>query len=386
LILAVALLLAINHIKKGVTISQNGYTKNKYLMIFKIILVLNIIVYLLTGIPEKIVIDINKSDNLDVSKIAEKIIVVPLKKDGIIPIGIVSINLIGNNLYVFQRYKEKESTTIQTNVNIFDLSGNYKGELIVKDPLSEKPLEIINMQCDEYNNRLFLSYRDGYRVFDSDGNFLYFKEKVLLKFFYKGLFWSVENSHKGEIADYSLVTTDLDGFKKDTVKSIKTKLPSNLVEAGVIPYTLPSFSIHSGELYISFGIDNTIYHVNQKTLIPVYRFEFKNRPRSEYDIFGAPSQLIFGRYIKYGIRINGKQGDAFYDIKDKKSLYIKYLGNPNDLDSGINDDINNTGYFQINLTNNENYIYFVKGKHAFKGGEINEKNKLNVVVFLVKLK
>jgi len=333
---------------------------------------------------EKIVIDVNKSDNLNLSTIAGNIVIVPLKKDNIISVGIQKIFLMDRNVYVFQRYKEKESEIMHSNVYIFDLSGNYKAELVAKDPNSKKPPDITDMLCDESNNRVFLSYDDGYRVFDNNGNFLFFKKNVQLKFPFKNLFWSVEHSNKGDIGYYNLVTTDLNGLKKDTVKTVKTKLTSSVVRA----FTMPSFSIHEGELYISFGFDNTIYHIKQKTLTPAYSFEFKNRPVSQYDVFGAPSQLVFSRFVKYGIKINGVQGDVLFDTRDNKSLFIKYSGAQNELDSGVHDDIYNTGYFKLNLTNKEDYIYFFREKDQIKTGELNKlyDSKTSLMVFLVKLK
>lgn len=286
-------------------------------------LLLSLLLFFSIKSSERIIVDLNKTENLNLSNIAQRVVPIHLDKETIFMGGIAKIYLLGNNIYVFQRYKEKGSMTTHTNVFRFDFSGNYKGELVVMEPLTGKPLEIIDMQSDENNNRLFLSYHNGYRVFDCDGNFLSYKEQVALKFIYKGLFWYVENSHRGNIADYSLVTTDLNGLKKDTVKSVKALLPMNLVNAGVIPFALPSFSIHDGELYISYGIDNTIYHVNQETLIPIYKIEFKNRLRSEYDLFGAPSQLVFNKYVKYGIRVNGIQGDVLFDTREKKSYFFK---------------------------------------------------------------
>jgi len=53
---------------------------------------------------------------------------------------------------------------------------------------------------------------------------------------------------------------------------------------------------------------------------------------------------------------------------------------------GIIDDLFNTGYFDLNQTNNEDYIYFIKKTEEIRGINIYDPNQANTIIFIVKLK
>jgi hypothetical protein len=339
------------------------------------------------GFPDKIVVDVKRTDQLNVSEIAEKVFPIPLRIKDFKSSGIQKVYLIDENIFILQLYTESQIR--YSHVYIFDILGNYKGEIVVKDPDSKEPLHIFDMLYDDANKHILLSYSDGYRIFDNNGNLLSHSKRekfTKCEFLFKGFLWSVDNSQRHGIADYSLVNTNLNGQNKDTINSLKTEFPSLMAEKDVGVYASPCFSVHNNELFVSFGIENAIYKVNQHSLTQVYSFEFKNRTASSWDIFGATAQVIINRFVKYGYRMKGKSYDFLYDTKTKISYNFRYHWNNDGVTPGIKDDICNTGFFNINITNNEDYIFFFKPPEDLKGSNFNDPQKISPIVFLVKLK
>ena len=123
---------------------------------------------------------------------------------------------------------------------------------------------------------------------------------------------------------------------------------------------MPSFSIKANKLFVSLGIDNTIYKVDQNIITPSYKIEFKNSSPSGFELYGAPKQIIMGHYIKYGYRLKMVSYDFLYNTITGKSYNIKYLKESNTCIFGIKDDVFNTGFFELNPTNDENYVFFFK--------------------------
>lgn len=332
------------------------------------------------GSTDTIVIDANRLDQLNISEIAQKVIAIPVKISNFKSIGIEKIFLVDENLFILQRYLDQGTRIIISHVYRFDISGNYGGELVAIDPVSKNPIEIIDIQYDDTNKCIIISYSDGYRVFDHNGKLLTYCNGIQsqYKFLFKGHFWSVDHSFANGYADYSLVYSDLNGQNKDTIRRLKIK--------SIGFNTFPDFSIHNNELYFSFGVDNSIYKVNKLLLLPAYNFVFKNRPFQSTDVFGAPHQLVFSHFIKFGYRIGFVPYDFLFDTNSRKSYNIRYQIDHNEIISGIKDDIYFTGYFDIKPTNIEDYIYFFKKSENLIGSKISETEKKYPTIFLVKLK
>ena len=335
--------------------------------------------------PVRLTIDASRINPPNLSDISYRCTAIHLKISNFNPLGIEKVYIIKNNLYILQRYQE--SSIHYSHVFVCDTLGNLKRELIAVDPISKETMQIIDMQYDMINHRIYLLYSDGYRTFDSDGKLVQQKTKIKTEsnfkyvFIYNEQFWSVENSFSKGEANYSLVHTDLNGLSKDTVISKNFNLPSFLVEKGIAIYASPSFSIYNKKLFVSLGIDNTIYSINQSSLVPEYKFEIKgSTSSSSIDMFGGQKQIILSRFIKYGYRLNGISYDFLYDMENKKSYNIKYILDHNECILGIKDDVFKTGFFKLNPTNDENYVFF------FKKPDKTNNNLSSPTIFLVKLK
>lgn len=352
----------------------------------KTIFIIILIISLLSGSVDKKIIDVRRIDHLNVSELAEKIISVPLNIENFKNLGLVDVYMINENLFIFQKYQIDGIP--YSHVFRCDNSGNFKGELIVNDPVSNEPLRINDMHYDEVNKWVVLSYSDGYGVFDSDGKLLNYRAKVQSKYIFKEHFWYIGHSVKNGLADYSLVRMDLSGKKKDTISAIKVEFPSALKNTGIGIYATQSFSVHEGELYISFGIDNTINKVVQNSIHPIYTFEFKNRPLSSTDkIIQAPNLSMVGKYIQVRYFYNSIEYDFFYDRATSKSYNIKYIRDENLVyASGIKDDYFNTGFFRFNPTNREDYIFFFKTPEELVKSKLYNSFQQKPMIFLVKLK
>lgn len=343
--------------------------------------VLLLLTFWVTSAPVRLIIDASRDNPPNLSEISDRCITINLKISNFNPLGIEKVYYIKNDVYILQRYQEDGNH--YSHVFICDTLGNLKRELIARDPISKATINIIDMQYDMINQRIYLSYSDGYRAFDSNGKLILQIAKTENKFdFYSFIhndqFWSVEHSSKNGKANYSLIHTDLRGGHKDTVFSKNIDLPSSSNGVGI--FAMPSFSINTNKLFVSLGIDNTIYKVDKDVITPSYKIEFKNSAPTSFELFGAPKQIILGHYIKYGYRLKMVSYDFLYGTKNGKSYNIKYLRKNNECILGIKDDVFNTGFFELNPTNDENYVFFFK--NAYKAN----KNLSAPTIFLVKLK
>jgi hypothetical protein len=336
----------------------------------------------------KIVIDINKTDQLNLSEIAEKVSVIPLKISVFRNPDAAKVYLINEYIFILQRYQEEG--TLCSDFSIFDLAGNIKRTLEVKDPESNELLIITDMQYDDTNKSIFLVFSSGYGICDNTGNLIsYHKynwangDNYILTpfmFIFKEQLWFEEISRTNKAININLVHTDLNFQKKEIIKNLRSYPPDY---KGVLPVL--NLSARNNELYVSFKTDNLIYKVNEGALLPVYKFEVKDRSASKPEI--TPDQKMFGKYIINRYWYNFIEYDFIYNSESNESYNIKYLHNQDMVNiSGIKDDKYNTGYFKFNPTNQKDYIYFLKNPTELKGSKLNDPKQSHPILFLVKLK
>ena len=193
------------------------------------VLVFLSLMFLVAFAPVKLIIDSSKNNPPNLSEISDKCIAINLKISNFKPLGIEKVYMIKNNVYILQRYQEEGIP--YSHVFVCDTLGNLKRELVMVDPISKATINIIDMQYDIVNERIYLSYSDGYRAFDNDGKLILQKAKPKTEidnysFIHNEQFWWVEYSNKNGKANYSLVKTDLNGRDQDTVFSKNIDLPT----------------------------------------------------------------------------------------------------------------------------------------------------------------
>ncbi len=339
-------------------------------------------------LPESIVIDLNREDKLNLSDIEEKTTVVSLTDIEIKNPGAAKVFLIDENIFILQRFQEYG--VHYSNVSRFDLSGNFKGLLVTKDPETGESLNITEMYYNNTDKSVFLVFSSGYGIYDKSGNFIsYHKFKwangdnyILASdmLIFKGQIWFEEITRNTKSINVNFVHADLHFQNKETVKQLAS---FNSDYKGELPSLY--LSTQSNELYVSFQSDNVIYRVNQRELTPFIRFEFKDRSMIKSEI--TLNQKMVGKYVKNGYWHNFTEYDFLYDKENRKSYNIKYLHNSDMIfTSGITDDIYNTGYFKFNPTNREDYIYFLKNRAELKDSKLFDPKKSGQILFLVKLK
>lgn len=343
---------------------------------------------LLDTMPKKVVIEMAKIDQVNVSEISDQITVVRLKNIELKNPGSEKIFLINEKIFIFQRYMEEGKFC--SYVYRFDNDGNYKGKLDTKDPATNEELIILDMLYDDNSNFIFLVFSKGYGEFDLNGNRVSYNNynwqddnRAILTpfmFIFKGQLWFEEIARNKESKDIRLVHTDLSFQSKEILKRLKS-YPSDY--KGVLPSI--NLSSCNNELYVSFNTDNIIYSVNKGALSPVFKFEVKNRSASESAI--TLNQKMVGKYVKNGYWNNSIEYDFLYNTEINKSYNIKYLRDQDMVYvSGIKDDKYNTGYFKFNPTNQEDYIYFIKNPAQLKESILYDPKQSDPMLFLVKLK
>ena len=328
----------------------------------RVILALVILVLFQKNLPEKLFVDVSKTDQINASEIVDNIITVPLKDIDIKNIGAEKVFLINDYIFILQRFKEKE--IYSSHVIMFDIKGNYKGKLETRDLSSKEQLNIIDMLYDDINNSILRVYSNGYGKFDSSGKLLSYnkynwKEKgsnilTPFMFIFKGQIWFEEISKNNDAVSLKLIHANLNFQGKEIIKTLKS-YPSTFT--GVFPNL--SLSSNKNELFVSFTTDNIIYKVDKGLLTPVFELEIKGGSKSVPDVMSK--QELIGKYIKDGYWSSGIEYDFLYNTENRKSYNIKYNRNSDGVYiSGITDDYYNTGYFKFNPTNRADYIYFIK--------------------------
>lgn len=135
----------------------------------------------------------------------------------------------------------------------------------------------------------------------------------------------------------------------------------------------PSMSSSKDEFYISMGEVNEIYSSADEFKNPIITFKniYNKRPSYNNIIFSL-NQGIIGKFTTTGFKHLNNWYVYFYDLKSNKQ-YLSKTGS----DSGLYDDINNSGYYVPNFTNSNEYMFSSK------------KDKLNgkgITVILLKIK
>jgi hypothetical protein len=336
-------------------------------------------------IPKKIIVDVERINQLNVLEIAGKITAIPLKNFEFRNPGAEKVFLIKDKIYILQRYREEDKYV--SHVVIFDNQGNNKGMLETKDPTSDNLVNILDMHYDNINNIILLIYSTGYGKFDENGKMLSFNKytwnsgssSILIPtmFIFKSKIFFEKATRENDESDISLVSTDL-SFRVEkaiSLPSLKTKLP------GIIPAL--KMSAYNGDLYISLAKENKVYKFTNGTLSPIMNIVIKGGVPANSEIHSTFS----GKYLKIGYWSNRIEHDFLYDIWRNIFYNLRYIHDQNMVySSGIKDDYFNTGYLKFNPTNLDDCIYFLKTAGEIKGSKLYDPKQPNTILFLVKLK
>ncbi|HPF02983.1 MAG TPA: 6-bladed beta-propeller [Bacteroidales bacterium] len=352
----------------------------------KLLFLLSVFI-ILQGIgPKKIIIDVERQDRLKISELADTVIAICLKTDEFVFHNIDKVFLADNNILLFELYQE--NGFVYSRVMKFDFSGNYLGQIGERDLKSKEFLRIYDMKYDNTTGVIYLVYQDGNRAYEKNGQLLTFYNangrkpgvRAVQEYIYRNQIWGTTYSHKDGITSNNFICMDLNGKNQVLLKNFISE--TNMSSSAV--FYLANLSTYKNELFISVGLDRTLYMVNQKKLVPTYSIEFKNLPASSINL--GLNQLMTGKYFRNNYWIGNDSFDFLYNIETGKSYNIKYHYQNNELTSGLEDDFYNTGFLSINQTNREDYFYFIKQPSVIEGSELSKPEKKNPIIFLVKLR
>ena len=332
-------------------------------------------------IPKTITIDVKRNDKLKLSQISSEVIKIPLKAAmDLQGHEIWKIILLRNYIYILEGSEETKGWPERALQ--FDISGNFIRQIGSIDPRTKTYLKVKNISCDEEKGILILDQADGFSVFDPEGNFKYRLKNVPAgSVYFNGCFYTQDIKAKNERLESRLFYMNINNQERKEIP-VPRSIPDLKDEYEGRGF---DYSKKDGQLYISFGYDLKIYRLNKTELVPVYKFNFENCILSSLNIPPAPKQFVFGNYIQYGYWLKNSpygQNIFIYDTRTSKSYNVQLRFGNGMMVSGIEDDINHTGFFQLGLTNREGYVYFVKKANEAKRAD----GSSNPVIFLAKLK
>jgi hypothetical protein len=341
--------------------------------------------------PKRVIIDISQVYQMELSSISHKVIPIPLKTSKFSFTNIEKVFLINDNIYVLN-ISEKNGILL-SQVLKFDLGGNFQKQIGEKDKKSHEFLRVYDMKFDKGTYLFHLVYSDCNRVYDVDGNLkdVYKREdkspevRKFQESVHKGKILRAEINYSDGLASYDIVQSDLNGQNVNKIKTLKFKISYRDLNLRIKSHNLIHFSIHENEVYLSCGIDNTIYKIINNKLIPEYIVEFRNQARPTDFFYKASKQTLIGRYILNEYTHNWMQYDFIYDCITSMTYSMKFHPDLGIVNPGIIDNLFNTGYFDLNQTNLEDYIYFIKKTEEIRGIKIYDPKQANTIIFLVKL-
>lgn len=164
----------------------------------------------------------------------------------------------------------------------------------------------------------------------------------------------------------------LDIYDPLSLKLIETKKEMKYV-VGEKVFRHSSLSSSNNELFVSMGQVNEIYSSIDEFKKPIIIFKniYKNKPTLGNIIFSLNQGLV-GKFAITNFKYLNSSYVFFYDLKSDK----QYLSKQGD-NSGFYDDVKNSGFYSLFLTNSNEYMF------SYKKYNTNE-NKISIVLFKIK--
>jgi len=340
----------------------------------------------ITAQSKTINIDVTKNDKLNISQIAEGLMVIPLNFIDMDEPSVSQVVLSNKHIYVLISYNvgtDPEGIIYQIN-----MEGKLIGEVGSRDAKSNGFNNPLGLFYSEEKKELHIVYNDFIAIYDENRKLKRKIESIRIKGIYhifNNRFWELEKiiDMDNKQARYKWISTDLSTLKTDTIFSYLRLFSEERIFSGT------SFSDADDILYFTHDYENEIIGIDIHNKVDkVYTFNFIN---TAVDLSGNvvhPRRNIFSRYINYGYKIRpGERYCFIYDKKNEKGYNIRLRRSEGrKLLSGINDDFLNTGYFEIKSINSSDYGFFTK-----QGFEVSSiingiENERNPVLFLIKFK
>lgn len=341
----------------------------------------------------KITIDVSQKDKINVSEIADSVLLITLDKRFNNTLNKVSDISFTERYFFIPKLNENNDHFVECILQ-FDLKGKFIREVGIKNDKSKEYIRIKNYQFIKDRNEIYIQYAHGNAFFDFSGNLIDFTDQHNLHNF-KTIFnkniWSVEVDYSFKTGDinYHLVSENIYNKKVDTLYTFLRLMDdeSKKTKGGII-HGIPRYSVANGNLLIS--IHDLILKVDsENNITPMLQFDYIN------DVFFNYRHTFFSyRYASKNWIFHGYCNESFsnrfiylfnYNTQTAYNIPI-FTSQDGKVHSWINDDIYNSGYVQIKNASYDGYCYFIKNKEKFKDYKANIDNCSDRAILLVKLK
>lgn len=282
-------------------------------------------------------IDASKRDTLKLSQIGYVKKIIPLEEShSKQALESNQVVIDGEDIFLTFGFSPKE-------IFNYDFNGNLKNKISVNENLLKGSLYF---HCDTLNNILFLrsmSMTDTIYCLNYDGKILNkFKVPHRPPFYcFNGMLWGTAKRAEDIYDIYTLYSTNTNGESSVVweMRNDITLFPD--MKHGRLP---PCFSSNNKALFFSMFLDQTIYKIENSKMEPYVKFEFINGQPDYYDYVAAKPQVINGKWIMIGYRLQYKWFTYFYNTKTNKSYNLAY--------KKFLDDVFKTDGLNLNIFNN----------------------------------
>jgi hypothetical protein len=147
-----------------------------------------------------------------------------------------------------------------------------------------------------------------------------------------------------------------------------------------------SFSFYGQTPVVSFGLDSTLYQIQDNKITPIVKFTVDPKPAPGLDIYGYQFQGFIGNYLCIHFLRTMQHYVYLKNMRSGKIFQTKYVYSQNRvLTDGVKDDMLNTGFCSITPLNRPGYFYFVKKRNELQGKPELLKGNSHHTIFFVKL-
>jgi len=336
--------------------------------------------------PKEIIVNVKKYNSLNLSEIAEEVVMVTLESPPNLSLYKISkVLLVDKFIYVLSGSIENKG--FPEHVLQFDLKGGFIKELDRRNKETGVLMKITKLFFSE--SKIYVKYEQKvkrYAVFNSKG-VLQYSKKYLDSFMsvFNNSLWNENVSFdfdKG-VALHSVEKRNITSNKVEIALEFKEDLRPRAIKNKIESSILSNYSVSGNKLFIAPYFKNVGYIINNNA-IATYEFRLTNNLPGIMPI--KPNSCMLNNYVKFGYMSGRNPFVYLYNIVNNKGYNIKISRDENGQEiSGIQDDILNTGFVGLMNTNKKEIAYFTKRKYELP--EIfNESDSSDSVVFLVKIK
>jgi hypothetical protein len=275
---------------------------------------------------------------------------------------------------------------IGSSISRFDISGKFINAINVNGYIK-------SIACDTSKNEIYVA--TGKKEIECYDYSLKKKKIYQVRyepsgiFFYKNNLWMQSVVFDGEnIPNHKISRLDMESGKEIfTPFNFKDYPLPEFKEKNVMVPSLCVFSIHNDEPIFAFYVDSIIYGIKNNKISSIIRWNILPTAQGINKINPVLATKGFiGRYLYINYYLNLSEKISRYMYLEDTKTGKKYNIRENGYYNVINDDIYNTGSFNINPWNKKESFYYIKEKNDVREATNKIKTSEGYVIFMVKTK